>query len=207
MRDTSAPARRLATHVFGLLGVLAFAGSLLAVSGCFAESSMPPSATETVPATEATQSVAGSEDSGDVVEGAVGEPISTETFTITVTQATPTDLPKTSAVLQERTNAVAVNVRMANASGADVPLNALPYSVYNTVLRAGSTDYPGSLVSNFANDTRDGVVAKGVTLNLNFVYEYPAEVEDARFVWAPAPTAAGYPTIVVPLPAEALAPE
>jgi hypothetical protein len=106
-----------------------------------------------------------------VVKGSIGDPIETDSFSIEVLSARVADLPPEAGDPEPGTERIAITVSVINRRTVDVPLNAVPYGIYSTVLRVSDGDSAGVLVSGLRTTVREGVVPANAALTLDFLFE------------------------------------
>ena len=128
---------------------------------------------------------------------AIGEAVSEPPVTLVVVSSGPARLDPQAPPPAVGSRFVEVRTRLTNSTKADLPINASPYSVYNTELLVDGVSHPGSLVVRSTGPVRTGVIPPGTTLDLRYVFEVPDNTADGTFLWPPSSSSTERPVISV----------
>ena len=134
-----------------------------------------------------------------LTSAAVGQPVNEPPLRITVVSAGPARLDPNAPRPAAGARHVEVRVTLENTGKDPLPINASPYSPYNTQLEVEGVPYDGALVAGFVNQVRSGAIPPATPLNLRFVFEVPEATKTGTFLWPPGSAGPGRPVIAVAL--------
>ena len=134
-----------------------------------------------------------------LTSAAVGQPVNEPPLRVTVVSAGPARLDPKAPPPAAGARHVEVRVTLENTGSDPLPINASPYSPYNTQLEVQGVRYDGALVAGFVNQVRSGAIPPATPLNLRFVFEVPQATEAGTFMWPPGSAGPSRPVIAVAL--------
>ncbi len=152
--------------------------------------------------TGSSQGASGTEESSPTPSvptrtASLGEPVDEPPVRLVVVSAGPARLDPQAPAPAPGNRFVQVRATLTNTSGAELAINATPYSVYNTELLVDGVSHPGSLVVGSVRAIRTGVIPPATPLDLRYVFEVPEAASEGTFLWPPSSSATDRPVISV----------